>query len=945
MNESQPTEPKPASDIGLTQSATPASTRLSPAAATVTASSQRGGLRYGRFAVQRLHAKGGLGEVHVAMDDELKRDVALKRMQDRFVNDNNARRRFLNEAEITAKLEHPGIVPIYGLVQDEMGEPCYAMRFIQGESLAEAIKRFHGIEHAAQASAATPALARAACSGFDSLPFRQLLQRFVSVCQTIAYAHSKNVIHRDLKPANVMLGPFGETLVVDWGLAKQLGAAGPGSVAEKPASGTTDKPSSEAQGSKDDTTAFEQPPVQAQTAAGDVVGTPAYMAPEQAQGQGDAVGTRSDIWSLGASLYEMLTGVGPYRGHDIVEVLHLARSGIVRAPHKLKAGVPRALEAICLKALARKSEDRYAAAKDLADELENWLADEPISAYEEPWPARAARWMRRHRGATATAAATLATAFAGMAIGLWAVDRERGKTEAALMQVTEEQAKTQSALNRARKALDRVTAQAIAENIGRKPQPTDADKRFLREVLQDYQDFTTEQGRTPEMRDWAAEGYFGVAQIRARLGERPEAQAAYQQANLIREQLVAEFPNVPAYRRGLARGHNNLGLMFMASGGRHAAKSEHQQAIALQTRLVEEFPTDTSYRHELAKSHNNLAIALNALGDRPGAKREYELALQLFQKLATEIASDAVLRQDLANCHHNLANLLNDLGDGEGARREAEAGMGIRQKLVADFGDVPDYRRDLAMSYFNLALILRQANDGNGARKSFRQAIDVLEPLAAEFPTVTLYSVYLGATSSNFGGLALAQGNFDEATTLCSKAIAILQPLVTRDPRFLMARQFLGDAFQGRAEALSRLRRHTEAAEDYARAAEVTEGADRTWCLCQRALALVHGGQTVNHAEAVAAAKTLAAAPDVTGARLYDLACVYAVASVAVAKNPGADAPRLAEEYAARAVKLLGQAFAKGYKDIEHLKKNDDLKALRERGDFKTWLKELDKRP
>src|SRR5262249_31634250 len=159
----------------------------------------------------------------------------------KFANDPAALRRFLNEAEITARLEHPGIVPVYGLVKDDHGRPCYAMRFIAGESLAEAIRRFHGQESAAREpvareSAAPESAAKArewpgkkntlacaadsrAAGSFESLPFRQLLQRFISVCQTVAYAHSKNVIHRDLKPVNVMLGPYGETLVVDWGLA------------------------------------------------------------------------------------------------------------------------------------------------------------------------------------------------------------------------------------------------------------------------------------------------------------------------------------------------------------------------------------------------------------------------------------------------------------------------------------------------------------------------------------------------------------------------------------------------------------------------------------------------------------------------------------------------------------------------------------------------------
>src|SRR5262249_25421796 len=152
----------------------------------------------------------------LARDEELGREVALKRLRPRHADSADSRRRFVAEAEVTARLEHPGIVPVHGLVRDPDGQPCYAMRFIQGETLADAITRFH--------SSRTHAALRA---GFEGVEFRQLLQRFVAVCNAIGYAHSRGVLHRDLKPQNVMLGPFGETLVVDWGLAKVAGEAPP----------------------------------------------------------------------------------------------------------------------------------------------------------------------------------------------------------------------------------------------------------------------------------------------------------------------------------------------------------------------------------------------------------------------------------------------------------------------------------------------------------------------------------------------------------------------------------------------------------------------------------------------------------------------------------------------------------------------------------------------
>jgi serine/threonine protein kinase len=385
--------------------------------------------RYGRFAVQRFHAKGGLGEVHVAVDEELKRDVALKRMQERCANDPAARRRFLNEAEITAKLEHPGIVPIYGLVQDEHGQPCYAMRFIEGESLGDAIKRFHGavVQASSLAQPQARTLVATAKADFTSLEFRQLLQRFISVCNTIAYAHSKQVIHRDIKPANVMLGPFGETLVVDWGLARELAVSGqtPAVGAEEAALPSTMNFAP----SGTDELVYTQ--------AGQALGTLGYMAPEQAAGRWNVVGPCSDIFSLGATLYELLTGQRPIRGQDQLEAMQNAQAGKFARPRGVKPQIPKALEAVCLKAMAFELNERYATAKDLAADLEHWLADEPVAAWREPWTVRARRWLRRHRTVVIASLATLLVGVAALVAGVILITKHAAELDATNTDLTQ----------------------------------------------------------------------------------------------------------------------------------------------------------------------------------------------------------------------------------------------------------------------------------------------------------------------------------------------------------------------------------------------------------------------------------------------------------------------------------------------------------------------------
>jgi WD40 repeat protein/serine/threonine protein kinase len=354
-----------------------------------------------RFLILRPHARGGLGQVQVALDQELHREVALKEIRDEHARDPDKRGRFVREAEITGGLEHPGIVPVYGLGARADGRPFYAMRFIQGETLRAAIARYHRQDGAKEPG------------GSRELELRGLLTRFVAVCNAVAYAHSRGVIHRDLKPANVMLGKFSETLVVDWGLAK----AGVRPEAALASSGNGE--------------ALPEPTLTPllgegiETQAGSALGTPAYMSPEQATGRLDLLGQASDIYSLGATLYTLLTGRPPVEGKDTADILRKAQRGEWLPPRRVKAEVPAALEAVCRKAMALRPAQRYATALELAGEMDRWLADEPVSAYAEPWRMRSRRWLRRHRTLVSTALAALVVALVGATTGLVLVNDAR----------------------------------------------------------------------------------------------------------------------------------------------------------------------------------------------------------------------------------------------------------------------------------------------------------------------------------------------------------------------------------------------------------------------------------------------------------------------------------------------------------------------------------------
>ena len=297
-----------------------------------------------RYRILRSHARGGLGEVFLAVDAELNRQVALKELLSYHAHDPDSQSRFVLEAELTGRLEHPGIVPVYGLGRHPDGRPYYAMRFIEGETLKAAIERFHG-----RAQDRHEPRER-------QMAFQRLLGSLIAACNAVAYAHSRGVVHRDIKPENIMLGRFGETLVVDWGVAKAV--SDPRAITSRGQPGA--RP-----GGEDSSL----------TRPGSTVGTPRYMSPEQALGELEQVGPASDVYGLGATLYCLLVGHSPFPEGDVSEVLDRVQRGIFPAPRRLKRSVDPVLEAICLKAMAPKPEDRHASPLALAEEIEAWLAD------------------------------------------------------------------------------------------------------------------------------------------------------------------------------------------------------------------------------------------------------------------------------------------------------------------------------------------------------------------------------------------------------------------------------------------------------------------------------------------------------------------------------------------------------------------------------------------
>jgi serine/threonine-protein kinase len=886
----------------------------------------------------RFHKRGGLGEVYEARDPRLDRPVALKMIQAEHAQSAVQVQRFEREAWVTSQLDHPGVVPVHAAGRSSDGRPCYVMRFIGGETLDEAIQRFHAEDGPGRGPA-------------RSIALRQLLGRFIHICETIAYAHSRGIIHRDMKPANVMLGRFGETLVVDWGLAKVLTRA-------DESAADTAEPGGAADGFA--------------TLIGARLGTPAYMSPEQAGGLTAIAGPASDIYSLGATLYDLLTGRAPFVGEYSEVMMQDVLAGRFPRPRQVRRDVPPALEAICLNAMALKPEDRYAAALDLKADLERWLADEPVSVYREPLSARVWRWSRRHRTLVAALATLLVMAV--VLLVAWNIQSERARqavaTELAERQRAEAaERRTRTAM---REALDLMVSGVTGDALAVQKELTPEQQRFLKSALSYYETFVTEPDQNQEGRERLAKAHYSLGWIRTRLGQAEDGADLFRRSTEQFEALAADFPDVPEYRQKLAASHRSLGVLLARLGRRPEAEAAFQTAIVLQEKLVADAPTVADYRHNLASTRNSLGGLLSDLGMRTEAADQFRRAIELREALpAVDAPHD---RHGLAASHFNLGRLL--AGQGKSAEAEAEyrRAIALRETLIAEFPAESDYRRGLASTYTSLAALLHRQRKGIEAEAEYRRAIALLEMLAANFPSVPQYRLELAAGHTNLGALlseqtrlAEAEGEYRRSIELqealaaaapgvpeyavdlagtfgnlgnllftagesqaalgwYAKAIARLQPVVTAEPRLVKARQFLFTSHWGQALALTKLGRYRDALADWERLLELDTGSYRTAIRLKWADALARTG---DHGRAVAEAEPLAAANDASAGILYGAASVYAL-SAAAAKDDAA----LVERYGARAVALLRQAFNRGLPNVVQLLDDGDLEPLRSRGDF-----------
>jgi serine/threonine protein kinase len=893
-----------------------------------------------RFRLLRPHAQGGLGSVFVALDCELHREVALKHILDHHADDPVSRQRFLVEAEITGGLEHPGIVPVYGLGTYADGRPYYAMRFIKGDSLKEAIERFH----------ADGALKRD--PGERSLELRKLLRRFLDVCNAIEYAHSRGVLHRDIKPGNIIVGRHGETLVIDWGLAKARGRAdAPESSGERPLVPSSSSGSAE-------------------TLPGSALGTPAYMSPEQAGGDLDHLGTRSDVYSLGATLYGLLTGRPPFEDRDVGAVLRAVQKGEFPPPRKIDPAIDPALEAVCLKAMALKPEDRYETAKAVAEEVERWMADEPVSAWREPWVRTLARWLSRHRAGVMAAGAAVLVALAGLGAILIVQARANDRLEAANadlavanQRVNRVNADLQAANQQVQARYDlaveaiRTFHTGVSEDfLLREEKFKDLRNRFLDSASEFYGRLGVMLGRQSDLasRRAVAQANFEVAGLTAQVGRKEAALAAHRRVLAEREALARERSSDDQVQVDAGLSLLEVGKLLAETGRADDGLAAYDRARAVLQKLADDHPAVVLYRDALARAYHYIGDLHWGVGRYADGAESHGQAGAIWEALARTNSAVARFRNDQARSDLYSGTNLLMIGRTAEALVKLERSRAILQKLADDNPVDPQTRRDLAMSYSNIGVVLSATNQPTEALSAYESALAIRQKLADDNPAVTQFQVDLAISCHNIGILLSYANRPTDALASLGRALAIRQKLADDNPAVTGFRSDLANSLNDTGDVLRWAGRNAEAQASYERALVILETLaeanptiiqDQVWLVqALRGLGATRlaAGRT---ADAVATWRRAAAIGERLqssyGETLYYLACCHALlGGVALAPASGLSAGEGSAELD-RAMEILRRAVAGGYRDDARMRRDPDLDPLRTRLDFRLLMMDL----
>ena len=763
----------------------------------------------GRYKLIEAIGEGGMGTVWLAEQREpVRRKVAVKLVK-AGMDSKSVLARFEAERQALAMMDHPNIAKVFDGGMTDQGRPYFVMEFVKGVPLTEYC------DHA-------------------RLSLKERLNLFVPVCQAVQHAHQKGIIHRDLKPSNILICLYdGKPVpkVIDFGLAKAMHQS------------LTDQ--------------------SLHTAFGMMVGTPLYMSPEQAEHNNLDVDTRTDIYSLGVILYELLTGSTPLERQQLKdaafnEILRLIKevepqkpstrlSGSASLPsvaaqrsidpRHLQRSLAGELDWIVMKTLEKERSRRYETANGLARDIERFLNDEAVEACPPSTAYRLKKFLRKNKGKAIAAGAVmmaLVLGIIGTGWGLLSAEAAKAAANLSAAQAIASEEQTRTALaqeyvarKRAQAAEARTLASyrdstddAIKDLIASKDELSHKERNYLQKTLKRWQAFADEHADDSLGRNYRAEGHFHVAEIWDHLGESTAARASYEQARDIWQKLVDQFPTVPDYQIDLASSHSNLGVLLKDLGETSAARSAYEQARDIRQKLVTQFPAVPEYQNHLAKSHGNLGLLQNALGDFAAARTACEQARDIQQKLVEQFPAVPEYQNDLASSHGYLGILLKNLGETSAARTSYQQARDIRQKLVEQFPAVPEYQRSLADSHHNLGLLLYDLGKTTAARTSCEQARDIRQKLVTQFPATPEYQHLLASSHNILGSMLRDLGETTAAQTAHEQARDIWRKLVEQFPTVPSYQYSLVGSHVNLGNLLTDLGENTAAQTSYQQACE-----------------------------------------------------------------------------------------------------------------------------
>jgi tetratricopeptide (TPR) repeat protein len=763
--------------------------------------------------------RGGMGVVYKAWQVGLKRLVALKMISGADPSNPEQRARFRTEAEAVARLQHPHIVQIYEIGEHD-GLPYYSMELVGGGSLDQVL-------------AGTPQ------------PVRPAAQLIETLARAIHAAHEKGIIHRDLKPANVLLAPaFG-------------GGAGTGASESPPKSGPnwvpkiTDFGLAKCVGSTPG----------GHTRTGQVLGSPSYMAPEQAAGRTRAIGPATDVYSLGTVLYELIVGRPPFQGTTVLETLEQVRSQEPVPPRRLLPTVPRDLETICLKCLEKEPVRRYASAAVLAEDLRRFQAGEPIRARPAGQFERGLKWARR-RPAVAALTGALAAAVVGLlGLGVWSyvsirqalkakeVERQnavraRGEAEGHRREAT---ARKQEAEQQGRQALgDRDTARKERDQarkflaiaclavdrfhtvVGRdalfhQPNMEGLRRRFLGAALNFYEQLVKERSGDADIQEEQAKAYMRYAQVTAQIGSVPKALTLAQEGRDIFVRLHQQHPGRRDFAHDLSRAQAQIADLLCDLARPEEGKAAYAQSITILEQLTLQHPTERDYQDSLASSHHNLGLLLFTTAQSAEAEKAYRKALLIKEKLATPEPFVARYHRSLALTQVELACLYQSTGRAKEARSLCRRGLRTYQRLAGREPANTRYQLDLGRTYIALGGVCRNADRPEEARTAYLDARAVFTRLVAAHKAVTEYHRGLAISHHNLAEVYQQAEDLDKAAEGFRKARLEFGKLFLDHPAVTEFGVLLAGSTEGLASVLRDMGQVEDSLPHYTRAIEIME--------------------------------------------------------------------------------------------------------------------------